>query len=695
VLAFASAPFASSADEARPARPARAVPAAEDPALAEAEMAVRLHEPARAVRLWRTAAERGHPEAAYRLGVAYRSGLGVDKDVGQAARWLRVAAERGHADAQYALGVLLQNGTGIARDPDEAIRLFGLAARSGHRRAQERLGQLNRRRSQGYALADARIAANRGDPRASLAQAIRRDDARSAREALARGAPVDGAPGDRDHWRPLILAIERGNAEMVGVLLDHRADPNVRSRSGDPALVLAVRSEDESIAKRLLRAGAAPDRRASNGTTPLMEAARLGRTRVARDLLAAKADPGLVLDDGTSAADVARRFGHDALARELARRGAPLREAEEGRTRLAALDRRSARGPAERSLPPVVEAARRGDARLLGEMVDRGLDLTARDPDGENALTRAADLGRVEALRILLAAGVDPDLRGGGDATALLKAMASRAEGTDVVVDLLASAGADVHARDAAGRGVIEYAARGATKSKLGRIREAGASWTEAAVRGALVEAAAADRLGVVEALLPFATADDARVDALCRATERGHVRIVDRLARAKSPLEGDCGEGLTPLAVAAQSGSLELATKLIGLGARPDAGPAARDTALIAAAGRGHLSLVDLLLRGGADPDRRGLRRMTPLMAAAAKGHADVVERLLEAGAHRGMRSDTEQTALDLARQAGHPDVVAAIERRGSSWRDWLGTRSDAAGPAAGAAAASPSDDR
>jgi TPR repeat protein len=56
------------------------------------------------------------------------TGLGVAKDLAEAARLFRLAADQGNANAQFNLGVMYENGEGVAKDLGEAMRLFRLAA---------------------------------------------------------------------------------------------------------------------------------------------------------------------------------------------------------------------------------------------------------------------------------------------------------------------------------------------------------------------------------------------------------------------------------------------------------------------------------------------------------------------------------------------------------------------------------------
>ena len=71
---------------------------------------------ARAVRLYRRAAEQGFVPAWNNLGVAYALGRGVARDDAQTVAWLRKASERGFALAQNTLGVMyLERALGRAR----------------------------------------------------------------------------------------------------------------------------------------------------------------------------------------------------------------------------------------------------------------------------------------------------------------------------------------------------------------------------------------------------------------------------------------------------------------------------------------------------------------------------------------------------------------------------------------------------
>ena len=88
------------------------------------------------LKLYREAAEQGNVIAQNNLGVYYRDGLGVAKDLNEAARYFKLSAEKNYAPAQYNLGLLYYNENNM----DEAGKYFRLAADNGDSRAAVYLG---------------------------------------------------------------------------------------------------------------------------------------------------------------------------------------------------------------------------------------------------------------------------------------------------------------------------------------------------------------------------------------------------------------------------------------------------------------------------------------------------------------------------------------------------------------------------
>ena len=67
------------------------------------------------------------------------------KDPAEAVKWYRKAAEQGHADARYKLGMVLCGGEGTAQDMAEGTYWLCKAAKQGHVQAQKKCRELNAR----------------------------------------------------------------------------------------------------------------------------------------------------------------------------------------------------------------------------------------------------------------------------------------------------------------------------------------------------------------------------------------------------------------------------------------------------------------------------------------------------------------------------------------------------------------------
>jgi hypothetical protein len=107
---------------------------------------------------WRAAADQGHAEAQYNLGVMFEQGRGVAQSDVEAARWFRKAADQGNAGAQYNMGGMFSQGRCVAQSDVEAARWFRKAADQGHAGAQYSLGIML---DQGRGMAQSNVEAAR------------------------------------------------------------------------------------------------------------------------------------------------------------------------------------------------------------------------------------------------------------------------------------------------------------------------------------------------------------------------------------------------------------------------------------------------------------------------------------------------------------------------------------------------------
>lgn len=140
---------------------------------------------------------------------------------------------------------------------------------------------------------------------------------------LVREEPARAGYTSQDGFSPLGLGAFFGHPEVVAVLLDAGADPNVPSRNAmkvtplhsgaacsDPSKALA-------ICRALLGAGADPNVRQAGGWTPLHQAASHGNGRLASLLLDRGADAAAASEDGRTPVEMARSQGHDEVVERL------------------------------------------------------------------------------------------------------------------------------------------------------------------------------------------------------------------------------------------------------------------------------------------------------------------------------------------------------------------------------------------
>lgn len=115
-----------------------------------------------ALRVFETAAKRGHREAQFRLASMYRLGQGCTADPESAAEWFRRAARAGHARAMAGLGTLYIDGKGVPPDDVEAYKwlLLSMRNKGGWEDAELSLLMLRRRMTdEQIAVAEDRAAA--------------------------------------------------------------------------------------------------------------------------------------------------------------------------------------------------------------------------------------------------------------------------------------------------------------------------------------------------------------------------------------------------------------------------------------------------------------------------------------------------------------------------------------------------------
>lgn len=156
-------------------------------------------------------------------------------------------------------------------------------------------------------------------------------------------------------------------------------------------------------------------------------------------------------------------------------------------------------------------------------------------------------------------------------------------------------------------------------------------------------------------------TRNEKGMPGLYLALQEGSLKVANvLLASPRLQPESRNPADESPLMMAALKGHLDIAARLIKLGAdvnKPGWTP------LHYAATHGHLEIMRLLLEEHAFIDAESPNGTTPLMMAASYGTPEAVKLLIEAGADIHMRNQKGLSALDFARRAERPDSVELVE--------------------------------
>jgi ankyrin repeat protein len=279
------------------------------------------------------------------------------------------------------------------------------------------------------------------------------------------------------------------------------------------------------------------------------------------------------------------------------------------------------------ALPSVVaNAAGTGQLEALRTVLTHPAALTAES--GAWALSNAAAGGHLECLRVLLAAGVDPNHPSPYSISNQKHPLVAAVHRGHVeMVRALIEAGT-----------ALDFLIGDEQDTILDRAKAKG----DEAIIGLLVAAGAMGRSdddldlpgaagfgkqARVEALLGTST-EGLRGNALKMAAQSGHTAIVERILAAGTPQKE-------------------------------------RDDALALATQNGHVATAKVLLAAGASPEAELMFGRRALMVAADKKHPEIVALLIAAGADVSARTDDGDDAFSFAE--GNEEIVAMLTRAGA----------------------------
>jgi uncharacterized protein len=275
--------------------------------------------------------------------------------------------------------------------------------------------------------------------------------------------------------------------------------------------------------------------------------------------------------------------------------------------------------------PPLVDAAKSGDAETVRALLRSGTDVNAAAADGTTALHWASYRDDVEGAGLLLQAGARVNAATDLGVTPIWCASLN---GSEPMVRRLLAAGANPDAALLRGETPVMVASRSGHPAVVEQLIAHGAHVNARAARGqtALMWAVAEQHPDVVKVLLAHGAEVGARSDVwteVMAVPPHGHPEYNRPIPHG----------GETALMFAARVGDLASATLLVGAGADVNDADAWGVSAIALAAHGGHRAIVELLLAHGADPNanRAGF---TALHAAIMRRDDAMVRALVAHGA-------------------------------------------------------------
>lgn len=336
-------------------------------------------------------------------------------------------------------------------------------------------------------------------------------------------------PEGRGKMHPLILAVNKGNIEIVRMLLEKKAQLDVGDRDGATALHMAANFAYNDILALLLDAGADPNTKNLIGATALHVAAHKGNFFALNALLGAGAHVAHDSSCKMTPLSLAVNANHLECVQALLQAG---------------VDPNSVDGDGMTSL---MRAAKNSHIACMQFLLDSGAMSNFVNPiNGYTALTVAAQYGKVDAAKLLLDIGVNINATNKDGATPLVIAIIA---GRPNIVELLLKSGADITVCPNQGHSLLYMLS--CSHADAQTIKDICALFQE-----------------VKEQLLTFDAADFAGDFAMHHAASRKDAHVLEFLVRSGADINKCNRYGETPLYVAARKGNVQGFKFLCDIGA-------------------------------------------------------------------------------------------------------------------------------
>ena len=495
----------------------------------------------------------------------------------------------------------------------------------------------------------------------------------------------------------LMFASLEGHLDIVQILLQAKAIPDLQNETGDTAILLAAMKGHADIVQQLLECGANPNISNRDGSTPLYEAVYCSSIRKFEkdpvkameceiidpgsledylkiiQLLIAQRNVDIVVNTSVSGYTCLHTASMDGcidavklLLQVSADPNIQTHSVNISNTNLSYLPSNIILRPHIKpindfqtmsGLTALMFASVNGHSEIVQLLLNAKAKLDLQNENGETALYLAAVKGYPDIVQLLLEYGADPNISNRCGETAI------HAAASDLYI-LTVIARGDITSMEVVNTlttfisGKYEHYLK--TMKLL--IAQPNIKINETNLSGVtiLMQASVIGSAQIIELLLQAGANHNISIKT---PIDKSILTISETLFRNESHLVGNEAIGYTALMLACEYGHLEVVQLLLKANTNPNhEKEGTGTTALIIAANKGFSDIVQQLLEYGADANIQDSNGCTALMQASLEGYFQIVELLLKENADPNIQNTNGNTALRCANQNGHFQTVELL---------------------------------
>ncbi|KAJ6779997.1 hypothetical protein PWT90_10550 [Aphanocladium album] len=543
-----------------------------------------------------------------------------------------------------------------------------------------------------YQLLDRGASPDTGAEIHALNEAIASRDSESVRLLLLYGANPNAV--DSEGQSPLAIAASKSSLRIIIALLKYGADPNAVTRGTESPLAIAISSGNLRFTHALLMFGANPNQMTASNNTLLIASISATSSKMLTELLLNYGvAPNEKSREGKTALFEAITNGRADIVESLIQHGADpnlpgpkhmLWPAVHNPECLRILLAKAAN---HKKTPGIMELATSiNSIEAIRILLEAGVDPNAKKDGVYTPLCTAIRDNRADILELLLRNGADPNIPASEypafkcithHREQFLPALVAAGAKLDTpkgiaetavsmknpkVLDWLLKSGVDPNDRCPAGRTPLTTAIRENNMEMVNMLLAHGANPN---VRGQDWPVCMAVRYPpILERILAALQEPRAFKGVMERAVEANQLASVKLLRSAGVSVEDRNGGVFSPLTTAIRERRTDIVAYLIGEGGA-DVNAPGEHLPLVKALRRCqtvHTEIIDMLLEKGADPNKM-YRGWNGIMQALENGDLEILKKLATAaGVDLEVRDELDRTVIEIAQSRKWEEAVSIL---------------------------------